>query len=82
MSSYKTGNGPQQISLSVDIGTIGLAGTRVSINKAGNPPIPVANSADVTGDVLPAKDIGSANSIKGTARLSGKVTGSNRTLIG
>ncbi|MEP7169960.1 MAG: hypothetical protein ABI855_11370 [Bacteroidota bacterium] len=66
MANYKTGNGPQQISLMADIATIGLAGTRASINKAGNPPISVANSADVTGDIMPAKDIGSASSIQGS----------------
>jgi hypothetical protein len=66
MSKYKTGNGPQQITLSVDIGTVGLAATRAAIDKKGNPLVPVANSLDVSGDILPSKQIGSANSIQGS----------------
>ena len=69
MSIYITGNGPQQISLTVDIGTVGLAGTRVSINKQCNPLLPIASSADVSGDILPSKEIGSANSIQGSELL-------------
>ena len=66
MANYKVGNGPQQISLAVDIATNGIAGTRGTLNKQGNPPIPVANSSDVTGDILPAQEIGSANSLQGS----------------
>lgn len=69
MSTYNTGNGPQQISLAVDIGTNGFAGTRVSLNKPGNPQLPIANSSDLSGDILPSKDIGSANSIQGSNLL-------------
>lgn len=64
MDTYIAGDGPQNIALTVDISTIGLAGTRANISKPGVPPISVAHSVDVTGDIQ-TTNIGSANSLNG-----------------
>ncbi len=64
MDTYNVGNGPQQISLAVDISTIGLAATRATVGKPNTQPVTVATSKDVTGDI-PTTDIGSANSLNG-----------------
>jgi hypothetical protein len=70
MDTYNVGNGSQQISLTADIDTRGLAASRaivVDLNStaAGKP---VAHSIDATGDIS-LKQIGSAFSLKGK-RLS------------
>ena len=66
MDDYTTGNGPQQIDLTVDVDTIGMAATRAHVAKTGpgNPQTPVAQSNDVTGDIA-KKDIGSAANLQG-----------------
>jgi hypothetical protein len=62
MDSYKTGNGPEQIVLTTDVTTIGLAATRAIINTT--PITTVAMSNDVTGDIR-NKKIGTASVLAG-----------------
>lgn len=57
MDSYKVGNGNQQVVLTADVTTIGLAATRAIVNSS--PITTVAMSNDVTGDIL-EKEIGIA----------------------
>jgi hypothetical protein len=70
MDSYKAGSGPQQIVLTVDIDTFGLAATRAVVvdMQSTDPGNTVAVSDNATGDIPPAP-IGSADSLKGK-RLS------------
>lgn len=70
MSTYRVGKGQQQIKLSVDITTIGLAASRaivVDLNS-NDPALPVAHSDNATGDIAQTK-IGTAKSLK-NKRLS------------
>lgn len=66
METYKTGNGPQQINLTVDITTIGLAVSRAiaGVPGSGNPPTSVAHSNDATGDIA-LTEIGAASALAG-----------------
>jgi len=65
VDTYKVGNNIHAIELMVDISTHGLAGTRANVRKPSEPPIAVAHSRDVTGDVHP-KNIGAANNLEGS----------------
>ncbi len=65
MDTYNLGDGPQQIQLTVDISTIGLAGSRANAGKPGGSAVAVAHSVDVTGDI-PITNIGDAKSLKGS----------------
>ena len=66
METYNTGNGSQQISLTVDITTIGLAASRAIVGEpgSGNPPVSVGHSMDATGDIS-LTDIGAASTLAG-----------------
>src|SRR5689334_12764666 len=66
MSSYKTGTTAPDISLNVDVDTIGTAATRVSKRPTGSSGggIAVAHSVDATGDVTNAH-LGGAASLSG-----------------
>ena len=66
MSTYQTGNGTGQISLAVDISTIGLAASRaITINLNNTDPgKPVAHSENATGDI-PTQSIGQAAVLQG-----------------
>jgi hypothetical protein len=65
MQTYKVGAGTQQIMLSVDIDTVGLAATRARlvIVQSTEPGVTVATSSDATGDILPQKKIGARDSV-------------------
>ena len=65
MDTYNIGDGSQQIQLTVDINTIGLAGSRANAGKPGGTPVAVAHSVDVTGDI-PNSNIGDAKNLKGS----------------
>lgn len=64
--SYDVGKDKNEISLMVDIDTIGLAATRAIIVdlNTNDPADPVAHSENATGDIA-EKNIGSAKKIKG-----------------
>ncbi len=66
MSTYKVGNGQQQIKFAADIDTFGLAASRaITVNLATNDPaVTVGHSLDATGDI-PRKEIGTADSLAG-----------------
>lgn len=66
MSSYQTGTTSQDISLDVDIDTIGTAATRASKRLSGTSGggIAVAHSVDATGDITNAH-LGGAISLSG-----------------
>jgi hypothetical protein len=68
MDTYNVGIGPQQINLTVDISTNGLAASRAIAGKPGIGNSPVAHSVDATGDI-PKTAIGTASSLNGM-RLS------------
>lgn len=66
MSTYKVGNGSQQIKLAVDIDTIGLAASRAIVVdlRSRTPAIAVAHSDNATGDIV-QKQIGMATALAG-----------------
>ena len=72
MSSYKTGTTAQNISLDVDVNTVGTAATRVSKRPTGSSGggIPVAQSVDATGDVIKAHLGGAASLIGNTITIA------------
>lgn len=53
MESYKTGNGPQDIFIQIDITTIGISASRAVVGKPGSGvlPVEVATSNEVSGDI-------------------------------
>lgn len=67
MSSYKTGTTSPNISLGVDIDTIGIAATRASKRLTGSADsgVAVAHSENATGDITNS-DIGDAMSLSGS----------------
>ena len=66
MDSYKTGSAAPDISLDVDVDTIGTAATRASKRPSGSSGggTAVAHSVDATGDITNAH-LGGAASLKG-----------------
>ena len=65
MNTYNAGTGPQQISLAVDIDTIGLAASRaIVVDVIAGTGAAVAHSVDATGDIALVA-IGSASSLQG-----------------
>lgn len=65
MDTYNTGTGTQQISLAVDIDTIGLAASRaIVVDVIAGTGVSVAHSVDATGDIALVA-IGSAGSLQG-----------------
>jgi hypothetical protein len=70
MSTYQAGNATGQVSLTVDISTVGLAASRaitIDLNSS-NPGKPVAHSENATGDIY-TKEIGQAAALQ-NLRLS------------
>src|SRR5215813_13254466 len=70
MDSYKTGKTAPNISLDIDVDTLGTAATRVTKRPAGAPTggIAVAHSVDATGDVTNAH-LGGAASLTGNTLI-------------
>lgn len=65
MKNYSVGNGAQQITLDVNITTIGLAATRAVVGIPGSgTPTPVAHSSNATGDI-PSTSIGLPADLQG-----------------
>ena len=65
MDTYNTGAGAQQVSLAVDIDTIGLAASRaIVVDVIAGTGVSVAHSVDATGDIALVV-IGSAGSLQG-----------------
>lgn len=66
METYKAGSGTSPISVSTDLRTIGLAGSRATLFVPGSdmPARPVAHSIDATGDI-PVTVIGPASDVEG-----------------